>query len=372
MKNSVLILLAIAFSATTIFGQETSGDNVYFERQQDSTIRFYLDENYFLTDKNCEFVRIERVAGFNRATNKFHGEFTDFDEFGQIILEGQYNEGSKEGRFTAYHANNAIKWEVTFANNEPTGNWDYYYPDGKPMLSVSHEGEHPKIVSMWDRRGRLQIKNGSGRFEFRNPIYGFSEYGFTYYRTQGRIRNGVPTGLWNIYYENEEMSDAYQVAEEFYRNGQLEEGYHFFRDSEYRNPIFMILPYDDFYRAEGLLSKECNFDDFSGFSLYISAMFNAFFNALRFEDAKPAEYSYSIKIEDDGTPDGKPTFNKPLPEAMQNIFEKAVQEIDFYTPSFKDGDYIADTLTVSGAVHILDDGQLDFQIVKIEREEEQK
>lgn len=370
MKKSVFILLVIAFSANNLFGQESVGSNLYFERLQDSLIRFYLDQNYFLTDKNCEFKSIERVAGFRRETNRFHGDFTDFDTYGQVILKGHYVDGQKEGRFTAYHPNNRIKWEVTFANNQPIGHWNYYYPDGKPMLSVSHEEPTPKIVSMWDRRGRLQVRNGSGRYEFRNPIDGFSEYGFTFYRTKGRLRDGQPVGLWNIYYENDEMSEAYQVAEEFYRNGKLEEGYHFFKDTEYKDTAFFILPYDNFYRAEALLSKECNFDEFSGFTLFLSASFNAYFARLHFPNEKTADFSYSIKIKDDGTPDGKPTFSKSLSKPIQEILERVLVEIDFYVPSFKGGEYIADTLTISGETVIGPEGEVDFHRVKIEREKE--
>lgn len=345
---------------------QDSISNVYFERVGESEVRFFYDHNYFLTDKNCEFKSIERLAGFDRSTNKFNGRFTDINADGVRILTGSYTQGVKNGSFVAYHPNQQIKWEVTFQNDRPTGFWNYFYPDGKPYLSVSFHDSTTRIVSQWDRRGKLSVNQGNGRYDFRNPIDGFSEYGFGFYSMNGRIKDGLPHGAWNVYFENPEAKQSEYAAEEFYRDGVFLRGYNFFDDAEYKRPAYGILPYDNFYRAETLIFKQCTYDDFAGFTAYIAEYLRSAFQLVQLPNSTTSDFAFEVRVRKDGTPRGSKIV-KPLPAEINDDFKKVIESIPFYIPSFKDGEYIDDTITVFGTLTSGPDNMLQFQTHHIER-----
>src|SRR5690606_39698877 len=99
-------------------------------------VRFYFDDYYYLVDKDCAFKSIERVSQCLVDKNVFHGDFRDFDRNGTVVLSGHHDEGIKQGLFKAFHSSGTLKWEVMYENGSPTGDWKYYYPDGKPMLKI--------------------------------------------------------------------------------------------------------------------------------------------------------------------------------------------------------------------------------------------
>ncbi|MCL7988368.1 hypothetical protein M8998_10500 [Sphingobacterium sp. lm-10] len=374
MKNTSTVILFISSLLISWYIPTASAQdsiNTFFERINESEVRFFYDQNYFLVDKHCEFKSIERRAVFDRATNKFDGSFTDIGADGSLILTGVYKQGAKNGNFVAYHPNQQKKWEVTFRDNRPTGYWNYFYPDGKPYLSVSFTDSTTRIVSQWDRRGRLSVNQGNGKYEFRNPVDGFSEYGFSFYSMSGRIKDGLPNGTWNVYFENPEAKQSEFAAEEFYRNGVLVRGYNLFDDAEYSTPVHGILPYDSFYRAETLLFKQCNYDDFSGFSVYIAEYFRNAFQLVQVNNTVKTDFAFEVRVRKDGSPrDSK--IIKSLPDEINDNFKKVIESIPFYVPSFNDGEYIDDTITVYGTMSSDADGTLQFQTNRIERKLEHK
>ncbi|WP_166332793.1 toxin-antitoxin system YwqK family antitoxin [Sphingobacterium chungjuense] len=368
-KKNTLTLFLYCLSFLLMLSTATAQDsinNVFFERINADEVHFFYDQNYFLVDKNCEFKSIERHAGFDRSTNKFDGKFADYTVDGTLLLTGSYTQGAKNGSFIAYHPNRQIKWEVTFKDNQPEGFWNYFYPDGKPYLSVSFSDSTTRIVSQWDRRGKLGVKLGDGRYEFLNPIDGFSEYGFGFYSMSGRIKDGLPNGAWTIHFENPEAKQKEFAAEEYYRDGVLIRGYDAFKDAEYTTPTYGILPYDNFYRAETLLFKQCTYDDFTGFTVYLAEYLRNSFQLVQLENPTTTDFAFEVRLRKDGTPRGIKIV-KPLPDEINDSFRKVIESIPYYVPSFKLGEYIDDTITVYGTMSTAADSSLQFQTNRIER-----
>lgn len=364
------IIAVLAICTNVAFAQDSTR-NVFFEKINDTESRFFFDQNYYLVDKNCEFKSIERVAKFDKINNHFEGNFVDVAADGRRLLSGSYANGLKDGRFVAYHPNQQIKWEVTFKENKPTGFWNYYYPDGRPLLSVSfHDSTSARIVSLWDERGKLRVKQGNGKYDFRNPIDGYSQYGFSFYSMRGKIKDGVPDSAWQVYFENPQAKQSEYAADETYRDGIFLIGNNYFEDTEYTAPIFSILPYDTFYRADALVFKPCTFDDFAGFTYYLSEYFKAAFQAVRVNTPVNNDFAFEVLVRKDGSARRAKVISE-LPEEIHNGFQRVVQSIEYFMPSFKDGDYIDDQLTVRGKVLSGADGQLLFQTNRIERKFEQ-
>ncbi|MBE8714194.1 toxin-antitoxin system YwqK family antitoxin [Sphingobacterium hungaricum] len=343
---------------------------ILFEKTVNGMLRFYFDKNYFLCDKNCEFKAIERVASFDTKNSRFNGEFRDFAPNGHVILTGNYVDGEKEGVFKAYHPNKVLKWEVVFKNNFPTGEWKYYYPDAKPMLVVNYTDSIMRIESLWDIKGREKVKDGKGDFEFTYHFEGFTEFGFPSYRRKGRVVNGVPNGFWTLTLVDGKFSEL--GREEYYKNGVLADFGEQYFNFELVNNKLQFFPAENFNRAEILYFKNCTFDDFSGFSIYLTEKLNSRFATL-LVDAEVADddFSYVIAVSEKGEP-GRADFTKAFAdEKLNRQLNIAVSRIRYYLPSFKDGEYVKDILSVSGKLIIKEDGTPAVHSISIKRNAEQ-
>lgn len=370
MKKTILFLLTI-FTSLLSFGQKDSTNrDTLFEKTTEGLVRFYYDDHYYLVDKDCGFKSIERLSQFIVAKNVFHGEFKDFDQQGTMILTGYYNQGVKEGIFKAFHPNKALKWEVTFKENMPTGDWKYYYPDGKPMLVVSFEEGAGKIRSFWDRLGRERVVEGEGTYEFKMPFEYYNEYGFPFFERKGRIKNGLPNGYWTTNMVDDKNKKALFTEEIYDKNGLLTEGYNVFLDAQYSVPL-TIIPAQSFLMGERLLFKQCNFDDYSGFNSYLSEKLNSAFAANPSFQHTEDEFAYRVSIDKNGEPETI-TLSEPLKTSTFNRYlERVVKDIPFYFPSLDDEEQaIEDSLTVSGKLSISEAGVFNFHSITIEREKQ--
>ncbi|WP_094257454.1 toxin-antitoxin system YwqK family antitoxin [Sphingobacterium cellulitidis] len=363
-----LVFSIIIICITFLNGSAQESKPVYFENTGNDLVRFYFDSNYYLVDKNCEYKSIERVASFDASSSKFIGSFTDFDLNGHPILEGNYIDGKKSGIFKAYHPNGSLKWESTFVDNKPQGEWRYYYPDGQLMMLVDFGTDYIKVMEFIDTRGRKLVENGNGRFDFKVPFQGYNPYGFPFVKQKGQLKDGVPDGVWQIYYEADKVRDL--VAEEVYYRGIFKSGYDLINDYEYQSPVFSILPIENFFRAEKFISKGCNYDEIAGYNAYLSDYLTNSFES--FETVAPfeQEFEYTVQVSKDGNP-SKLHVTQDLPYELSRTFGLVLKGVERYIPSFVNAEYIQDEVTVNGKVNSNAEGKLIFHSLKISRKNEQ-
>lgn len=351
MKKSIYLLTILSFLLCNLKAQDDTP--LYFENAPNAMKRFFYDQNYYLVDKNCEFKYIERVSAFDIKTNKFEGVFKDFDPNGRIVLSGQYVSGKKHGEFKAYHPNGRLKWETTFIDDIATGPWKYYYPDGKPMLFLTLQHSNFHINQYWDRKGQQLVKDGEGTYDIDLPVIGFTEHGYTRYNRRGKIKNGLPEGLWYIsFVENGKRKDKIHLMTEQYENGQwkgqrIEEEY---EDLLITKEDFVFAPNDYFQRAENLLSKKCSFDEFTGFNIFIANKFVQYLEQVSMPSKQDQEkkLSYEVKVSKNGTPSIAILLDteSPLSKDEKNIFSNMINQIVYYLPSYSNNNPISDKLTV--------------------------
>lgn len=330
----------------------------YKEKATDDYVRFFYDNNYNLVDKYCEFKEIERVASYDTVNLKFNGEFKDFDNNGRLLIQGNYVNGSKEGSFVGYHLNGQIKWKTTYVNNIPAGEWNYFYPDGKPMLSLTLSESDFRFNSFWDRYGTQKISNGEGNYEMVMPIKGFTDHGYTSYVRRGKVVNGRPDGHWTIsFITDDKKPKEIPVYNEKYSNGELLT-YNLtalFYDYFIPYDDFVIVPSEFFNVAEFFIINNCSFDEYSGFLKFLAKQFSASLGALKVESINDAgRFVIQYDVFKSGSPFKSSVIESPstMPNRDIQKMSQIFQGISFFIPSIEEGKPIRDKITVTVDVQI--------------------
>lgn len=365
----MIYLLLTAAMAATAMPADTVDQPTYYERAPDGTVRFFYDDHYYLADKFCPFKAIERVGKFDFRQQRFVGKFVDFNNQGRAILRGQYVDGKKEGTFTAYHPNGRLKWEVTFADNVPRGIWAYFYPDGKPLLEVEYGAAGTTIRNFWDARGRHRVAEGNGRYEFEVEADGYNEYGYVRYNRRGKVVNGRPDGNWIIEYVFED-GEKTGAGHEYYEDGRFVRGYEAFTDELFEDaPRYLLVPFDVFDRAPLMISKACTIDEYSGFTVFLAERLESWFENGLNGPVEPQSIEFRISVDKNGTPEKiEPVRTFPDRRAASALLA-ALYAIDFWFPSYADGQYIDDTLTLTAdATPDATDQKLRFFNIRISRQ----
>ena len=372
MRNRLLIgslLCCWLLTPAGIVAQTNSiPEPVYMEPAPRGMTRFFFDDRYYLTDKHCEFKQVERLARYLIAEQVSDGDFTDFGPDGKPVLEGTYRNGRKNGTFKAYHPTGKLKWTARFEEDLPTDVWNYYYPDGRPLMEVAFENNRPSLRNMWDQRGRLQVKDGKGRYSFTVPSDTFNEYGYDAVTFSGRIREGVPHGNWHIEYLFADGKKE-QAGYEWYSDGFLTQGYDYYTGRHYKEPRFSLLLPEHFTRAEELTGKTCTIDDYLGYTEFLGKRLENAFILYNATALLPQEIEFRVHIDKTGEPEKvEPVHTLPEPKAAA-ILLRAIESVEYWLPSYADGEYIADILTVTANIFpSLTTGLLEFYSVQITRE----
>ncbi|WP_379026221.1 toxin-antitoxin system YwqK family antitoxin [Parapedobacter deserti] len=348
MRFKLLIyLLVVPFVASAMRLDTVPGKPVYYESATNGLTRFYYDDYYFLADKNCQFKAIERVGRYDFQLQTFVGEFTDFNRHGRAILTGSYRNGDRHGDYKAYHPNGQLKWEVSYDRGAPAGLWKYYYPDGKPLLDVAYRDGGVFILNFWDQRGRQRVIDGNGRYEFAVESEGYNEFGYIRYIRKGRVADGRPHGTWAIEYVFADGKSE-GAGYEYYRNGIFENGYELFKDERFSDgPRYRILPGDFFTRAEEMIGKACTIDEYSGFTGYLRKHLEEWFEGAVDTMLDPIKLEFTVVVKQNGEPGRVEMINTFSHRRYRDLLQEALSRVDFWFPSYADGAYIEDKLTVA-------------------------
>ena len=352
MKLRLLIsMMLVATSAVFADWADTViHEPVYYEPAAQGMTRFFYDDNYYLADGECQFKAIERVVNYDFQQQIFIGAFTDFNNQGRVILRGNYRDGKKDGEFKAYHPNGQLKWEVSYVQDIPRGTWKFYYPDGKPLLELEYDEKEMLIYNFWDNRGRQRVERGNGRYELAVKADGYNEFGYVRYNRKGRVVQGRPHGDWMIEYifDNNKKVGA---GHEHYQNGRFVTGYEAFKDEIFdEKPRYSLVPFDVFIRAEYMIGKLCSIDEYSGFNGYLGEHLEEWFDGTVFEAAEPLKIEFAISVSTTGEPKKVEAIATFADKVLASSLLNAMRWVNFWFPSYADGAYIDDTLTVTAEV----------------------
>jgi len=349
MKRWLIIAFITLLPSVALCNTADTIENnpIFYERESGDIIRFFYDDHYYLVDKDCEFRAIERVGQYDFQRQVFIGDFADFDNHGRLILEGSYVDGRKHGDFKAYHPNGQLKWQVSYIQGIPQGALNFYYPDGKPLLEITYTGEGARILNFWDRRGRQRVTNGDGRYEFAVIADGYNEFGYTRYIRIGKVVDGHPHGNWTIKYlfgDGKEKRAGY----EYYSRGRFVQGYEAYTGEEFSDtPRYDLLPADFSIRADAMVTKGCTIDDYTGFTRFLAAYLSEWFEGTLDGPTNPVEIAFTLTVKSTGQPRAIHMKSSFPTKRHANLLLEALNGVGYWLPSYADGGYIEDTLTVT-------------------------
>jgi hypothetical protein len=163
--------------------QEFSGDSV----------ALFYDARYTLTPMACATLR--RQTRLDDKGN-FDGDTRDYQRANnQLLFRQQYDHGVRQGVYEAYYPNGQAQMRGTFSKGEPSGEWQFWYANGKPWQTLRWDATGPqpwRFVAYWDSTGQQLLANGRGRWQEINPRL--------HRRIEGQVVNELPDGEWQIYH----------------------------------------------------------------------------------------------------------------------------------------------------------------------------
>lgn len=348
MKQVVSIWAGIALASSVAVGQQADS-LLYHEPTDDGNYRFYFDDRYFLADRDCEFVSIERDGGYNRENKTWDGPFADYTPTGRPLMTGHYTDGKKQGQFQAFHNSGALKWQGAFENDMPKGEWEFFYPDGLRLCVVEYRADGLYLRDYWDQRGRQVVESGKGRYEVTIKLDGYQEHGYEFVRRRGRVVDGKPHGPWAHHYLLDGKVAADAGFEQFAK-GVLVRGYDSYVDEWYSDSSRLpLLPIEPFVRAELFVGKACSIDAYTDFLSYLQKHVEAYFEGYE-DEVEVQTIEYVIELNRDGTSRTiRPVRTFPR-KSLENELTWAFQVVPFWFPSYVGDEYVADTLTVTASV----------------------
>ena len=88
------------------------------------------------------------------------GDWKFYDDNGRLMSEGSYDKkGEREGKWTWYHDNGAVKEVALFENGKLSGENKLYYDDGSPYIhTISKNGEFDGEYKYYLKQGGLKQK----------------------------------------------------------------------------------------------------------------------------------------------------------------------------------------------------------------------
>ncbi|WP_146198673.1 toxin-antitoxin system YwqK family antitoxin [Pararcticibacter amylolyticus] len=358
----IFILLGFCFSAS---GQPEK--QTVFERTPDSLYNFFFDSQYYLTDKNCEFYEIKRTCSYNTAFKTFDGRFTDTDTNGNILLTGTYKDGRKQGSFQAFYPGGVLKWQAEFLDDVPVKTWYYFYPDGRPLSILKVENGEVLITDAWDVKGRVTVKNGTGKFSLEDPQFGFNEQGYEAVIYRGSLKDGKPEGTWRIL-RKFSGSDYETAAIETFSDGKFIAGISQADGNiSYKKSRILFAASHPFTNAERFVAKNCNIDEHFNFTIYLSNYLTENFRAeLPLGDTERT-LELSLEVNKNGQLSGVTLLKGFDDKTADKYLLQILYSIGYWIPSQKAGKVINDTLTVRIDITAENAGKMTFSNVRISR-----
>ncbi len=156
------------------------------------SVALYFDERYRLTPIACAtFCRYTHLD----PTGKVYGEVRDYRVASQQLAYRQhYEHGVRQGSYEAFYPNGQLQVRGTFAQDVPSGEWQFWYASGKPWQVLRWDAAAPqswRFVAYWDSTGQQLLAGGNGHWRELNPPQ--------HRRIEGQVVNELPDGDWTFY-----------------------------------------------------------------------------------------------------------------------------------------------------------------------------
>jgi len=225
-KTAFLVILFVLGAAVS----RAQTDIPYYEVIEGDSVHLFLESASLFSSSSTKFTGKACARGYRAvrisAGGKFNGPFQDFYVMGRgrpesLMAEGNYRDGKKSGAFYFYFPNGSMMTTGSYIEDQPAGEWKFFN-DKEVLVMLLRFGEsaEPKILYLLDDANNLaMVKDGAGEARF-------VAYGEFPYVVSGRVKDGLPDGLW--FGELEAMSAGGRYTkwtrQETYKEGKMVEG----------------------------------------------------------------------------------------------------------------------------------------------------
>lgn len=367
-KKVVLILIFLSLQKVGL-AQERPAN--YFKNSIDGYVHLYFDHQYFLVDEDCSFKTFTRVIKYDEGAGGFNSFFIDYYNNNATALTGKYVNGNKEGVFKQFYPNGTPQSLSEFENNLPVGEWIYFYPSGNPWIVVKYKNAVPYIMEYWNEKGVKKVKSGKGRYQSKQEIFDFNEYGYSGTLAMGRLNEGRPIGAWSNYLDFPETGNQWIGGEIFSKNGFKKSMYIFPTNLAKNTSIIQLLPSQLWDNSAVLKYKNCTIDDQKLFNLYLQNYINAALPNIWQFDEVPLENSFTatVNINQFGQSISV-QISENVPKEFGFALQYALKSVTYWIPSFIKGKTVEDSLEITFFKQINEDGVVSFNYPKIKRKNE--
>jgi len=121
-------------------------------------------------------------------------------------------QGKKQGLWKKYHDNGMIRYKGNFKDDQPIGEFIYFYDTGKLQVKMTHFGA-VSYANVYYETGELKA---AGKYE--NQL---KDSVWSYYSTDGFKMadefyiNGKREGSWKVYYSNAQVTEEKEYTNDF-------------------------------------------------------------------------------------------------------------------------------------------------------------
>lgn len=367
-RKVVLILIFISLQKVGM-AQERPAN--YFKNSIDGYIHLYFDHQYFLVDEDCSFKTFTRVIKYDEGNGGFNSFFIDYYHNNATALTGKYVNGNKEGVFKQFYLNGTPQSISAFENNLPVGEWKYFYPSGNPWITIKYENQVPYIMEYWNEKGIKKVKFGNGRYQFRQEIFDFNEFGYSGIIAKGRLKEGRPIGAWSNFLDFPEGENQWIGGEIFSKDGFKKSMYIFPANVAKNASIIQLLPSQLWDNSAVLKYKNCTIDDQKLFNLYLQNYLNAALPTIWQFDEVPLENSFTATVNINQFGQVISVQNSEnVPKEFGFALQYALKSVTYWIPSFLGGKTIDDSLEITFFKQINEDGVVSFNYPMIKRKNE--
>src|SRR5690606_31008175 len=105
-----------------------------------------------------------------------------------------------------------------------------------------------------------------------------------------------------------------------------------------------LLPIEWFEEAELMSRRPCTIDHHTGFISYLQKHLHEWFDDVYDEDLLPLDLEVKIELDANGHMQGLEFYKNFDKRRLADRLESAFEDVDYWYPSFLDGEYIEDKL----------------------------
>ena len=147
------------------------------------------------------------------------GKVYDYTLSGNLIMEGNYLNGKRNGNFTIYYENGEIKNKCEYENNRRIGKWEYYYNNGQlkqVVLFKSRINNDFSVLEYYNREGNQLIENGTGKWINDSIQTGMFD-NKSFKTLSGQFNDSLKHGEWKLI----RLSDNLLMHSERFKKGKF-------------------------------------------------------------------------------------------------------------------------------------------------------